>query len=195
MSEKLEEEVTERSAVSRRQFLTVSGAALAAVAATAPLVAQQAGQQIRSSDHHLPNEQQVGPNNTVNDSLNPDSVWAPETDNGTMLPFKYSFDLSHKEIDSGGWTRQVTVRDLAISKTMAGVEMRLTAGGIRELHWHVSGEWAFMIYGSARITAVDADGKSFVNDVKAGDLWLFPGGVPHSIQGLGPDGEDPERGQ
>jgi oxalate decarboxylase len=130
----------------------------------------------------------VGPNNAVNDSLNPDSVWPPETDNGTMLPFKYSFDLSHKEIDSGGWTRQVTVRDLAVSKTMAGVEMRLTAGGVRELHWHVSGEWAYMIYGSARITAVDADGKSFVNDVKAGDLWLFPGGVPHSIQGLGPDG-------
>jgi len=175
------------SPVTRRHFLSVSGAALAAATAV-PLAAQTAGQQVRSSDHHLPNEQQVGPKNTVNDSLNPDSVWPPETDNGTMLPFKYSFDLSHKEIDSGGWTRQVTVRDLAISKTMAGVEMRLTAGGIRELHWHVSGEWAFMIYGSARITAVDADGKSFVNDVKAGDLWLFPGGVPHSIQGLGPDG-------
>lgn len=175
------------SPVTRRHFLSVSGAALAAATAV-PLVAHTANQQIRSSDHRLPNEQQVGPNNTLNDSLNSDSVWAPETDNGTMLPFKYSFDLSHKEIDSGGWTRQVTVRDLAISKTMAGVEMRLTAGGIRELHWHVSGEWAFMIYGSARITAVDADGKSFVNDVKAGDLWLFPGGVPHSIQGLGPDG-------
>jgi len=175
------------SPVTRRHFLSVSGAALAAATAV-PLAAQTANQQIRSSDHRLPNEQQVGPNNTLNDSLNSDSVWAPETDNGTMLPFKYSFDLSHKEIDSGGWTRQVTVRDLAISTTMAGVEMRLTAGGIRELHWHVSGEWAFMIYGSARITAVDADGKSFVNDVKAGDLWLFPGGVPHSIQGLGPDG-------
>jgi oxalate decarboxylase len=71
---------------------------------------------------------------------------------------------------------------------MAGVEMRLTAGGVRELHWHVSAEWAFVIYGNARITAVDPDGKSFVNDVKAGDLWLFPGGTPHSIQGLGPDG-------
>lgn len=105
-----------------------------------------------------------------------------------MMPFKYSFDLAHKEIDSGGWTRQVTIRDFPISKTMAGVEMRLTAGGVRELHWHVSAEWAFMIYGNARITAVDLDGKSFVNDVKAGDLWLFPGGVPHSIQGLGPDG-------
>jgi hypothetical protein len=28
----------------------------------------------------------------------------------------------------------------------------------------------------------------FVDDVHEGDLWLFPGGVPHSIQGLGPDG-------
>jgi oxalate decarboxylase/phosphoglucose isomerase-like protein (cupin superfamily) len=36
--------------------------------------------------------------------------------------------------------------------------------------------------------AVDAQGRSFVNDVTAGDLWLFPGGIPHSIQGLGPDG-------
>jgi oxalate decarboxylase len=45
-----------------------------------------------------------------------------------------------------------------------------------------------MISGSARITAVDAQARSFVNDVSAGDLWLFPGGVPHSIQGLGPDG-------
>jgi len=66
--------------------------------------------------------------------------------------------------------------------------MRLVSGGVRELHWHPSAEWAFMIYGNARITAVDAEGRSFVNDVAAGDLWLFPGGIPHSIQGLGPDG-------
>jgi oxalate decarboxylase len=45
-----------------------------------------------------------------------------------------------------------------------------------------------MLYGNARITAVDVQGKSFVSDVGAGDLWLFPPGVPHSIQGLGPDG-------
>jgi oxalate decarboxylase len=82
----------------------------------------------------------------------------------------------------------VTARELPISKTLAGVEMRLVAGGVRELHWHTSAEWAFMMYGNARITAVDAQGRSFVNDVTAGDLWLFPGGIPHSIQGLGPDG-------
>ena len=179
------------TALSRRNFLRNTAAALAATAAAAPLEAMAQAPQKgvpRSPDHSLPNEQQVGPNNAVNDALNPDSVWAPETDNGTMLPFKYSFDLAHKEIDSGGWTRQVTVRDLPISKTMAGVEMRLTTGGVRELHWHVSAEWAYMIYGNARITAVDENGKSFVNDVAAGDLWLFPGGNPHSIQGLGPDG-------
>jgi oxalate decarboxylase len=71
---------------------------------------------------------------------------------------------------------------------MAGVEMRLIAGGIRELHWHVGAEWALMLYGSARITAVDEEGRSHVSDVNEGDLWIFPGGIPHSIQGLGPDG-------
>jgi oxalate decarboxylase len=45
-----------------------------------------------------------------------------------------------------------------------------------------------MLYGSARITAVDAHGRNFVDDVGVGDLWYFPSGIPHSIQGLGPDG-------
>jgi oxalate decarboxylase len=91
-------------------------------------------------------------------------------------------------MEAGGWTRQVTERDLPISKTIAGVEMRLVSGGVRELHWHVGAEWALMLYGNARITGVDQDGHGFVSDVTKGDLWLFPGGIPHSIQGLGPDG-------
>src|SRR5258708_31979928 len=73
---------------------------------------------------------------------------------------------------------------------MAGVNMRLRAGGVRELHWHSAGEWAIMLYGTARITAIDADGKSFVADVKKNDLWYFPSGIPHSIQGLEPDGAE-----
>jgi oxalate decarboxylase len=66
--------------------------------------------------------------------------------------------------------------------------MRLNAGGIRELHWHKEGEWSYMLYGAARITAIDADGRNFVDDVGVGDLWYFPAGTPHSIQGLNPDG-------
>jgi oxalate decarboxylase len=45
-----------------------------------------------------------------------------------------------------------------------------------------------MLYGTARITAIDADGKSFVADTQKNDLWFFPSGIPHSIQGLNPDG-------
>ena len=177
----------------RRKF--VSAAALAAMTGLAaaqesksPHEQSNERKTSRSSDHHLPNESEPGPRNSVLDAQNPDSVWAPETDSGTVPPFKYSFSLARKRIESGGWTRQVTARELPISKTIAGVEMRLTAGGVRELHWHVSAEWAIMLYGNARITAVDQQGKSFVSDVGQGDLWLFPAGIPHSIQGLGPDG-------
>ena len=38
------------------------------------------------------------------------------------------------------------------------------------------------------VTAIDVQGRQFVDDVGAGDLWYFPGGTPHSIQGLGDDG-------
>jgi oxalate decarboxylase len=62
--------------------------------------------------------------------------------------------------------------------------MRLKAGAVRETHWHKQAEWSYMISGRARITALDADGASFVDDVGEGDIWCFPAGIPHSIQGL-----------
>jgi oxalate decarboxylase len=173
--------------VTRRKFLGAGSAAVLAAATAGVAGAQEAPKPPRSPDHHLPNEQNHGPQNPL-EADNPSAVWATETDSGTVPPFKYPFALARKRIESGGWTRQVTARELPISKTIAGVEMRLTAGGVRELHWHVSAEWAIMLYGNARITAVDAQGKSFVSDVGEGDLWLFPPGVPHSIQGLRPDG-------
>jgi oxalate decarboxylase len=36
----------------------------------------------------------------------------------------------------------------------------------------------------------DAEGRNFVDDVGVGDLWYFASGVPHSIQGLNPDGTE-----
>jgi oxalate decarboxylase len=129
-----------------------------------------------------------GPRNTVLDRLNPDTLTPPSTDHGTLPNLKFPFSEAHMRLEKGGWTRQVTVRELGISKNIAGVNMRLNAGGIRELHWHKAAEWAFMLYGTARITAVDADGRYFVDDVGEGDLWYFPSGIPHSIQGLAPDG-------
>jgi oxalate decarboxylase len=176
--------------VSRREAFGLSSAALTAAAALAIAArdAHASPQAQKAASHNAPNEIDPGPQNLPLAAENPDSEWAPPTDHGTVKPFKSSFALSHKRIESGGWTRQVTVRELPMSKDIAGVEMKLTAGGVRELHWHVEAEWAIMLNGTARITAVDQEGRSFVNDVGQGDLWLFPKGVPHSIQGLGPDG-------
>jgi len=175
--------------INRREAFGLSSAALTAAAALSLTATKNASAQTQASaNHNAPNEVDPGPQNLPLAAENPDSEWAPSTDHGTVKPFKYSFATSHKRIESGGWTRQVTARELPISKDMAGVEMKLTAGGVRELHWHVEAEWSIMLNGNARITAVDHEGRSFVSDVGQGDLWLFPPGVPHSIQGLGPDG-------
>ncbi|CAG2108826.1 unnamed protein product [Medioppia subpectinata] len=113
---------------------------------------------------------------------NPSSTQPPVTDAGSVPPFKYPFAFSRTAYYSGGWTRQVTVRELPLSRRMAGVQMRLIKGGVREMHWHVTSEWAYVIQGTCRITAVDDKARSFVEDVGEGDLWLFPGGIPHSLQ-------------
>jgi oxalate decarboxylase len=174
---------------SRRGFLGVSSAALAAAGMlpAADAIAQEQkpypGKNDRSSSA-------PGPGNPALDAQNPDSFLPPPTDAGGVQTFKYPFGLSHKRMQEGGWSREVTLRELPVSKSLAGVNMRLTAGGIRELHWHTAAEWALMLYGNARITAIDIEGKSFVADVTEGDLWYFPTGIPHSIQGLNPDGAE-----
>jgi oxalate decarboxylase len=130
----------------------------------------------------------LGPRNDAVTRQNPDLLAPPRTDHGSMPNLKWPFSLSHTRLERGGWSREVTARELPVSKSMAGVNMRLVAGGVRELHWHKASEWAYMLGGRARITAVDTLGGAFVDDVERGDLWFFPAGIPHSIQGLEPDG-------
>ena len=175
--------------ISRRAFLANSTALATAVGTLSGVAVTQDGQQ-NARGITDKSKSDPGPTNGAVDAQNPSSVTPPVTDAGSVPAFKYPFSLSHKRLHSGGWSREVTVRELPVSKSIAGVDMRLTAGGIRELHWHAAAEWAFMLYGSARITAIDANGKSFVADVTEGDLWYFPTGIPHSIQGLAPDGAE-----
>ena len=130
----------------------------------------------------------LGPRNPQREAQDPDLVAPPPTDHGGLPNLRFSFADAHVKMSVGGWSRQVTQRELAIATTIAGVNMRLTAGGVRELHWHKEAEWSYMLAGTARITAVDQDGRNFVADVGPGDTWYFPEGIPHSIQGLGSQG-------
>jgi oxalate decarboxylase len=129
-----------------------------------------------------------GPQSEAIGSQFPSAQSPPATDVGGMPMDWASFNNAPKRVQNGGWARQVTQKDFAISDTITGVNMRLTAGGIRELHWHQAAEWAIMTYGTCRVTVLDAVGRPYVADVQEGDLWYFPAGQPHSLQGLGPDG-------
>src|SRR5260370_28566141 len=150
--------------LSRRGFIGIGSAALATVAgslAVSSALAQQGQMTDKPGIDRSAND--PGPSNQGLDSQNRDSAWPPGTDSKSLVPtFKYPFSLANKRVYEGGWSREVTVRELPVSKSMAGVNMRLRAGGVRELHWHTAAEWAIMLYRTARITARDAEGRSFV---------------------------------
>jgi oxalate decarboxylase len=126
----------------------------------------------------------LGPRNVPLERENPDLLASPYTDSGTIPNLKFSFAAARNRLLSGGWAREVTARELPIATELAGVNMHLKPGGIREMHWHKEAEWAYMLAGRARVTAVDEQGRTFIDDVGVGDLWNFPSVIPHSIQGL-----------
>src|SRR3984885_4069083 len=130
--------------ISRRNILAVGAfggllaASSAATGQTTPLVPQP--NRAPGFGGNLP-----GPRDVTRDRENPDMLNPPATDQGTLPNLRFSFADAHTKQTDGGWTRQVTQRELGISRTLAGVEMRLNAGSIRELHWHKQAEWAYML--------------------------------------------------
>ena len=167
----------------------MSSVALAAAAFTGVTANAQSRESTQKAEHDH-SSSDPGQENKALLELNPNSNMPPPTDHGDVVPLWYSFDLVKKRVEEGGWTHEVTERVLPSSKDVAGVNMRLTAASFRELHWHTADEWAYVLYGNARVTVMSPEGKMFIGDVREGDLWIFPAGHPHSIQGLGPDGTE-----
>lgn len=124
----------------------------------------------------------IGPQNVPLDLENPDLLAPPTTDNGLVANAKWPFSLSHNRLQTGGWARQQNINQLPAADELAGVDMRLEKGAIRELHWHTASEWAYVTKGSVQVTAVNQLGQNFVGTANQGDLWFFPAGVPHSLQ-------------
>ena len=111
----------------------------------------------------------------------------PDDINTGKLPsYKYPLGAQPPKTYPGGSAREVTVTEFPISETIAGVEMRLKPGGLRELHWHaIAAEWAYVVEGNVRTTVLDPHGRSEVLDFGPGDVWYFPKGHAHSLQGIG----------
>jgi oxalate decarboxylase len=106
---------------------------------------------------------------------------------GDELPtFKFALEKSTGKVIGGSFGKEATVKQLPISKGIAGVSMQLEPGAMRELHWHATAaEWAFVIEGKVRTTVVDPRGYAETNDFEPGDVWYFPRGHGHMLQCLG----------
>ncbi|KAI5779199.1 RmlC-like cupin domain-containing protein [Peziza echinospora] len=132
----------------------------------------------------------ASPRNQVLEKQHPDTLAPPTSDHGAVPQLEWPMALSHAKLglNRAGWSRQQNADVLPAATQMSGVNMRLEAGAYRELHCrHPSTTrrgWALMLNGSARIQAVDTEGRTFIDDVSKGDVWFFPSGIPHSIQGL-----------
>ena len=107
----------------RREFLEVGSAALAA--AVGALSVSGAAAQEQSKPPKATGDSSnsdPGPANPDLDGQNPDSIWPPSTDSKSLVQtFKYPFSFANKRTYEGGWSREVTVRELAVSKSLAGV--------------------------------------------------------------------------
>ncbi|MGV2902248.1 cupin, partial [Microbacterium sp. AGC62] len=74
----------------------------------------------------------TGPQNEVIESQFPNQMHAPATDISTQPFFWSSFNISPRRVQRGGWARELTKQDFHISDEIAGVNMYLEPGGIRE---------------------------------------------------------------
>ncbi|MGA8292232.1 MAG: cupin domain-containing protein [Rhodoplanes sp.] len=152
------------SDMSRRNLLGATAAAgtLAAASAAAPSFAQSG-------------QPQWGP--------------GPSVLLGGELPsFRYPLGEKPAKTYAGGWAKEATVAEFPVSDKVAGVLMQLAPGGLRELHWHANAaEWAYVLKGRCRVTTIDPQGRSQIADFGPGDVWYFPRGFGHSIEGLGPE--------
>ena len=105
---------------------------------------------------------------------------------GDPVIFTASLDKGPIKATSGGWARDITARVLPIATDIAGAHLYINAGGAREMHWHNSAEWAYVVDGHCQVTVVDPEGTAEIVNHGPGDLWYFPKGHSHAIQTLGP---------
>jgi oxalate decarboxylase len=106
---------------------------------------------------------------------------------GDTLPtFKFALEASRGKVIGGSFGKEATVKQLPISKGIAGVSMQLEPGAMRELHWHATAaEWAFVLEGRVRTTVIDPAGNAETNEFGPGDVWYFPRGHGHMLECLG----------
>ncbi|KAH7380254.1 RmlC-like cupin domain-containing protein [Phaeosphaeria sp. MPI-PUGE-AT-0046c] len=123
------------------------------------------------------------------DLANPSNLGQQSTDSGTVPNLKWRFGDSKTRIYPGGWVREQVDNDLPASHDIAAAQQHLKKGAIRELHWHRVAEWGQVLFGRVLVSAVDENGRHQVSELGFGDIWYFPKGQAHTVQGLDDENE------
>jgi oxalate decarboxylase len=106
--------------------------------------------------------------------------------NPTLPSFRYRLEQQPAHTSCGGLVRGASVRQFHVSQGIGGASMRLQPGCLRELHWHTTAaELGYVVSGSCRTTVLSPEGAA-TDTFGPGDVWCFPRGWGHSIQGTGP---------
>ena len=105
-----------------------------------------------------------------------------------LQDFKFDIEATTGWVGEAGSAKEATVEEFPVSKSIAGVSMRLKSGGIRELHWHaIAAEWAFVVKGKVLTTVIAPNGQSATDIFEEGDIWYFPRGHGHALQNISND--------
>ena len=116
------------NSVSRRNVIAGTAAAAALVPAAAG--AQQAAQTPQPSRAPNTGGTDPGPRDLSRTRQNPDMLNPPSTDHGTLPNLRFSYADAHVRQESGGWTRQVTVREPACApvpeQSSHGLSLRIS---------------------------------------------------------------------
>ncbi len=145
--------------------------------AVAAFIYALAGTQVGAAEKHLAGSKTI---NTVAEAV--------ALSQDTMPEIRYQLSKEPMKTYEGGRSNEATAVNFPISKGLAGVNMFLKPGGLRELHWHANAaEWSYVVSGHCRVTVIDPQGRSEIKDFGPGDVWYFPRGHGHSIQGIGPE--------
>ncbi|KAB8235653.1 RmlC-like cupin domain-containing protein [Aspergillus alliaceus] len=129
---------------------------------------------------------------------NPDSLGHLSTGNGFVPNLKWSSSDSKTRLFLAGWVRGQVIQDLLQSHDISGAQQHLKKRAIWELYWHRvvrtpysphSSGMGFLYAGSLLLSGVDENGQSTTEKLETDDIWYFPKGVAHNVQGLDDENE------
>ncbi|KAM0755190.1 Bicupin, oxalate decarboxylase/oxidase [Meredithblackwellia eburnea MCA 4105] len=116
-------------------------------------------------------------------SVDQESVKSPV---GTIPnPFVYKLSQQPAEKKKGGEVKIADSTNFFASKEVASALVSVQPGGLRELHWHPSDEWFYVVSGKGRITAFAGNSASRTFDVGVGDSGVVPNSYGHYVENYG----------